>query len=45
MTDMVIRSRIEPSIKIEAQMLFDGMGLSMSEAIRLVYNRIKITFG
>jgi DNA-damage-inducible protein J len=35
MTDTVIRSRIEASLKIEAQTLFDGMGLSMSEAIRL----------
>lgn len=35
MTDTVIRSRIEASLKIEAQTLFDKMGLSMSEAIRL----------
>ncbi len=40
MTDTVIRSRIEASIKIEAQMLFDGMGLSMSEAIRLFLHQV-----
>lgn len=40
MTDTVIRSRIEASIKIEAQMLFDCMGLSMSEAIRLFLHQV-----
>jgi DNA-damage-inducible protein J len=40
MADTVIRSRIEASLKIEAQMLFDGMGLSMSEAIRLFLHRV-----
>ena len=35
MTDTVIRSRIDPHIKAEAMQLFEHMGLSLSEAIRL----------
>lgn len=40
MTDTVIRSRIDASLKIEAQTLLDGMGLSMSEAIRLFLHQV-----
>jgi DNA-damage-inducible protein J len=35
MTDCVIRSRIDPVIKAEAVELFEHMGLTLSEAIRL----------
>jgi len=35
MTDSVVRSRINESVKIEATKLFSHMGLSMSDAIRL----------
>lgn len=35
MTDCVIRSRIDPHIKAEAVELFEDMGLTLSEAIRL----------
>ena len=40
MADAVIRSRIDASLKIEAQTLLDGMGLSMSEAIRLFLHQV-----
>ena len=35
MTDCVIRSRVDNHIKIKAIRLFDHMGLTLSEAIRL----------
>ena len=35
MTDCVIRSRIDPHIKAEAVQVFENMGLTLSEAIRL----------
>lgn len=35
MTDSVIRSRIDSKVKIKATKLFERMGLSMSDAIRL----------
>ena len=35
MTDCVIRSRIDPTIKVKADKLFEQMGLSLSEAIRI----------
>ncbi|MBW6485132.1 MAG: type II toxin-antitoxin system RelB/DinJ family antitoxin [Syntrophobacterales bacterium] len=40
MSDTMIRSRIDASLKIEAQSLLDGMGLSMSEAIRLFLHQV-----
>jgi addiction module antitoxin, RelB/DinJ family len=35
MTDCVIRSRIDPRIKSKAVKLFDHMGLTLSDAVRL----------
>lgn len=35
MTDCVIRSRIDKHIKAEATQIFNDMGLTLSEAIRL----------
>jgi addiction module RelB/DinJ family antitoxin len=40
MSDTVIRSRIDESLKIEAQTLLSGLGLSMSEAIRLFLHQV-----
>jgi DNA-damage-inducible protein J len=40
MPDTMIRSRIDASLKIEAQSLLEGMGLSMSEAIRLFLHQV-----
>jgi len=35
MTDCTVRSRIDPRVKNKAVALFDTMGLTLSEAIRL----------
>jgi DNA-damage-inducible protein J len=35
MTDCIVRSRIDPLIKAQADQLFEHMGLTLSEAIRL----------
>lgn len=35
MTDCIIRSRIDPHVKAEAVHIFEDMGLTLSEAIRL----------
>ena len=35
MTDCVIRSRIDPHVKEQATQLFEHMGLTLSEAVRL----------
>ena len=40
MPDTVIRSRIDATLKIEAQMLLNRMGLSMSDAIRLFIHQV-----
>ena len=41
MTDSVIRSRIDSAVKLEAAHLFEKIGLSLSEAIRLfVYQSV-----
>jgi len=40
MTDTVIRSRIDATLKIEAQTLLNSLGLSMSDAIRLFIYRV-----
>ena len=42
MTDMVIRSRIDATIKLEAQTLLHRLGLSKSDAIRL-FNLYSLT--
>jgi len=36
MSETEIRSRIDNSIKLEAQALLESFGLTMSEAIRLI---------
>lgn len=35
MTDHVVRSRIDPKMKAKAVKVFEGMGLTLSEAIRI----------
>lgn len=35
MTDCVVRSRIDPRIKAKADKLFEHLGLTLSEAIRI----------
>ena len=40
MADSVIRSRIDPKIKDEANLVLRSMGLSMSDAIRLFLHQV-----
>ena len=35
MTDCVVRSRINPRMKVKAAQIFEHMGLTLSEAIRI----------
>lgn len=45
MSETVIRSRIDSSIKLEAQALLERFGLTMSEAIRLFLHQVVIEKG
>jgi len=45
MSETVIRSRIDSSIKLEAQILLERFGLTMSEAIRLFLHQVVIEKG
>lgn len=40
MADCIIRSRIDPKVKSEANRVFHEMGLTMSDAIRLFLYRV-----
>jgi addiction module RelB/DinJ family antitoxin len=40
MADTVIRSRIDATLKLEAQMLLQRLGLSMSDVIRLFIHQV-----
>lgn len=39
MSESIIRSRIDPKLKEEANQLFNSMGLTMSDAVRLFIRR------
>jgi addiction module RelB/DinJ family antitoxin len=45
MSETVIRSRIDSSIKLEAQVLLERFGLTMSDAIRLFLHQVVIEKG
>ena len=45
MAETVIRSRINSDVKLEAQVLLEKFGLSMSEAIRLFLHQVVIEKG
>lgn len=45
MSETVIRSRIDSSIKLEAQALLERFGLTMSDAIRLFLHQVVIEKG
>jgi len=45
MSETVIRSRIDSGIKLEAQVLLERFGLTMSEAIRLFLHQVVIEKG
>ena len=41
----MIRARVEPKLKIEAEKVFSRLGLSTSEAIQLFFAQVKIHKG
>lgn len=41
----IIRARIEPELKAEAEIIFSELGLSITEAITLFYRQVKLTRG
>lgn len=41
----IIRARIEPELKAEAEAIFSKLGLSITEAITLFYRQVKMTNG
>ncbi len=45
MSETVIRSRIDSSIKLEAQALLERLGLTMSDAIRLFLHQVVLEKG
>ncbi|NJN93154.1 MAG: type II toxin-antitoxin system RelB/DinJ family antitoxin [Anaerolineales bacterium] len=41
----IIRARIEPELKAEAETIFSELGLSITEAITLFYRQVKLSKG
>ena len=41
----IIRARIEPELKAEAETIFNELGLSITEAITLFYRQVKLVKG
>lgn len=41
----IIRARIEPELKAEAETIFSELGLSITEAITLFYRQVKLQKG
>ena len=42
---VVVRARIDPRLKSEAQTVLDGLDLSMTDAIRMYLNQIRLRRG
>ena len=45
MTNVTIQSRIKPELKVQAEAVFDAIGLSMGDAIRLFLQQAVNTGG
>jgi DNA-damage-inducible protein J len=41
----IIRARIEPELKEEAEIIFSALGLSITKAITLFYRQVKLMKG
>lgn len=41
----IIRTKIDPSLKIEVEEIFKNLGLSTTEAINLFYRQVKLRKG
>ena len=40
MTDAIVKSRIEPELKADAELVLEKLGLSVSDVIRLTFRQI-----
>ena len=45
MSDTVVRARVDPTLKIEAEAVFQELGLSMTEAIRMFLSQVRLRRG
>jgi DNA-damage-inducible protein J len=45
MDTMLIKAKVEPSLKYEVENIFEKLGLSASEAINLFYHQVKLRKG
>jgi DNA-damage-inducible protein J len=43
--EAMIRARIEPHLKAEAESIFEELGLSITQAITLFYKQVKLNRG
>jgi DNA-damage-inducible protein J len=43
--EAMIRARIEPHLKAEAESIFEELGLSITQAITLFYKQVKLNKG
>ena len=43
--EAMIRARIEPHLKAEAESIFEELGLSITQAITLFYRQVKLNRG
>jgi DNA-damage-inducible protein J len=41
----MIRARVEPGLKVQAEGIFDAIGLSVTDAITLFYRQVQIRSG
>jgi DNA-damage-inducible protein J len=41
----MVRARIDPDLKIQAETILENLGLNASEAIRLFYTQVTLTNG
>ncbi len=45
MGDMVVRARVDPSLKMDAEAVFQGLGLTTTEAIRMFLAQVRLRRG
>lgn len=45
MKDAVVRARVDPELKNDAEKVFDALGINTTEAIRLFLNQVRLRRG
>lgn len=45
MKDAIVRARVTPRLKEEAESVFEGLGISTTEAIRMFLTQVKLRRG